>query len=87
MGAAAHVVVIGEQQRSFAHLHGQVPSMGDMPMEHGLGHEVAAPVGQFGPDIVFHYTFPAPGLYKIWVETLDANSQLMTASYVLSVPE
>ncbi len=83
LGAAAHVVVIGEQQSSFAHLHGRLP---DAAGDHGHAPSARPPQGQFGPNIVFDYTFPTSGLYKIWVETLDVNSNLMTASYVLSVP-
>jgi Cu+-exporting ATPase len=84
LGAAAHVVVIGEHQSSFAHLHGRVPEPEASAADHG--HDTAVVPSQFGPNIVFDYTFPAPGLYKIWVETLDVNSRLMTAPYVLFVP-
>jgi len=86
LGAAAHVVVIGEQQSSFAHLHGRVSDAANATGDHGHAPSAGPPQGQFGPNIVFDYTFPTSGLYKIWVETLDVNSDLMTASYVLYVP-
>jgi P-type Cu+ transporter len=88
LGAPAHVVVIGEGQSSFAHLHGFVaePESGSVNHGHGNGHGAGTTANQFGPNIMFDYTFPAPGFYKIWVQTLDADSQLITADYVLSVP-
>jgi Cu+-exporting ATPase len=88
LGAPAHVVVIGEHQSSFAHLHGFVPEPRSSNVSHGHGndHGAAATSSQFGPNIMFDYTFPAPGFYKIWVQTLDQDSQLITADYVLAVP-
>ncbi|MFN0073908.1 MAG: hypothetical protein ACKVVP_20705, partial [Chloroflexota bacterium] len=82
LGAAAHVVVIGDQHQSFAHLHGQLPRAANV---HGDGHGASTLPNQFGPNIVFDYTFPTTGLYKIWVETRDVNARLMTASYVVFV--
>jgi Cu+-exporting ATPase len=88
LGAPAHVVVIGEHQSSFAHLHGFIPEPESATANHGhgSGHGAATPSSQFGPNVMFDYTFPAAGIYKIWVQTLDADGQLITADYVLTVP-
>jgi Cu+-exporting ATPase len=37
----------------------------------------------FGPDIEFHHTFPAPGLYKLWAQFQTHDGRVITADFVV----
>ena len=76
LGAWAHVIVIGERWKSFAHAH---------PLEAtdaGYAHtHVAGPV----PSAVHIVTnFPTPGLYKLWAQFQQAGD-VLTVPFVVRV--
>ena len=37
----------------------------------------------YGPEIGFHHTFAAPGLYKVWGQFLDHHGNVITADFVV----
>ena len=39
-----------------------------------------------GPVVTFGPVFPAPGVYKLWVQ-FQRRGQVVTASFVVTVPE
>jgi P-type Cu+ transporter len=85
LGAPAHVVILDEAASGFAHTHGEAvdaaPSAG-----HGDAHGGHAAEGAtYGPEIAFHHTFAAPGLYKVWGQFLDHHGNVITADFVVRV--
>jgi Cu+-exporting ATPase len=80
LGAASHVVVLDAQARNFAHVHAVA---GDMPPT-GMETMDQAPPARFGPTLAFSHTFPAPGLYKVWVQFARAG-QVHTVAWVVPV--
>ncbi len=86
LGAPAHVVILSEDAQSFAHTHGEQAGAGtddhggQASAEDG-GH--AAEGAGFGPEIAFHHTFPAPGLYKVWGQFQAHDGQVITADFVV----
>jgi Cu+-exporting ATPase len=75
LGEAAHVVLLSEDTSVFAHTHGEQHGAGGAT---GHGH-----AGQFGPEIEFRYTFPKPGLYKLWGQFQAADGRVITADFVV----
>ncbi len=49
----------------------------------GAGQEGHAIADAFGPEIAFHHTFPAPGLYKVWGQFQTHDGQVVTADFVV----
>jgi Cu+-exporting ATPase len=41
----------------------------------------------FGPEIEFHHTFPAAGLYKLWGQFRTERGEVMTADFVVRITE
>jgi P-type Cu+ transporter len=78
LGAPAHVVVLDEAGRSFVHAHGEAAGEA-----HGTAAAAAGAGGPYGPEIVFHHTFPTPGLYKIWGEFQTRDGRVVTADFVV----
>jgi hypothetical protein len=39
--------------------------------------------GGSGPEISFHHTFDAPGLYKLWVQFQTSDNRIITADFVV----
>jgi Cu+-exporting ATPase len=92
LGAPAHVVILSEDAEKFAHTHGEQPGA-------GLDHEAAPTdehaatdngeqghaTGEttYGPEIVFHHTFPTPGLYKVWGQFQTHDGQVIAADFVV----
>lgn len=71
LGAPAHVAVVSEDTREFAHTHGEDGASGSGGSEgHGGEGEHAGHSGKqtYGPRIGFHHTFDEPGAYKVWAE-------------------
>ena len=86
LGAPAHVVILSEDVGTFAHTHGEQvgASAGDAHGEEGGshgGHDAAG--ATYGPEIAFHHTFSAPGLYKVWGQFQDHHGQVITADFVV----
>jgi hypothetical protein len=42
-------------------------------------------VAAFGPEVRFTYTFPRPGRYRLWFQTMR-GSQVVTVPTVVDVP-
>ena len=88
LGAPAHVVILDEAAATFAHTHGEAVG-GTVAAGHGDSH--AGGHGDagatYGPEIAFHHTFAAPGLYKVWGQFLDHHGQVITADFVVRVAQ
>jgi len=84
LGAPAHIVIIDQQNASFAHTHGEQVGA-ESGTHQSSGSEQAMAGTMYGPDIAFHYTFPAPGLYKVWGQFQTQDGQVLTAAYVVRV--
>jgi Cu+-exporting ATPase len=84
LAAAAHVAIVDESGRSFAHTHAEVAvaeaDHADEAGGHG-GHDTAA---SFGPDLKVDYTFGHPGTYKLWVQVLY-NGEVVTVPFTVEV--
>jgi Cu+-exporting ATPase len=90
LGAPAHVVVLSQDGQTFAHTHGEAAG----GHETGAADAEAAPTaaadhghagGTFGPEISFHHTFAAPGLYKVWGQFQTHEGEVITADFVVQV--
>lgn len=79
LAAAAHVAIVSEDGRDFAHTHGEPVGI----VHAGSGMD-AVPAS-FGPDVTVQHTFPRPGLYKLWVQVQTHDSQNITAAFVVRV--
>jgi hypothetical protein len=78
LSAAGHVIVADEHLRTITHGHGEI--------EDPDGNEVwPLPGTRFGPEVGYHHTFAAPGLYKVWGQFRTANDQVVTADFVVRV--
>jgi Cu+-exporting ATPase len=92
LGAPAHVAIVSEDTREFAHTHGEAyaseeeGSGGRSEAEAaGEGEQADHGEGQtFGPEIGFHHTFETPGLYKVWAQ-FNHHGDVTTVPFVLEV--
>jgi Cu+-exporting ATPase len=85
LGAPAHVVILDEAAGGFAHTHGEAVSA-TASAGHGDAHGGHGAEGTtYGPEIAFHHTFAAPGLYKVWGQFLDHHGNVITADFVVRV--
>lgn len=76
LGAAAHLVMLPE---NFDYLH--VHPIGDFPED-----PVELDALNFGPEIVFHASFPNEGLYKGWIQLeRRGQSAIETMPFVIRV--
>ncbi len=81
LGEAAHLVILSEDAQTFAHVHGEKPGSGGMA---GMGAEASADKNaKYGPEIDSHYTFPTPGLYKVWGQFQADDGHVITADFVV----
>lgn len=84
LGAPAHVIVLGMDGGHFGHTHGEAPAAG--PQGHG-GHGAHAGHGgastSLGPEVRFHYRFPAPGLYKVWAQMRTPHHGVISPGFVV----
>lgn len=71
LGAAGHLVVLGEGATRFVHTH----PTGDEHAGHG---------GPISPTIQFEATFPTAGKYKLWAQ-LQRGGQEIVAPFVVEV--
>ena len=69
LGAFGHCTIISQDTERFLHTH---------PMDERAG------VARGGPDVVFHTSFPAAGLWKIWAQ-FNWHGKIITAEFVVSV--
>lgn len=96
LGAAAHFAIWSADLATFTHEHGVLQELGTMDNleqghEHGGGqHEEHMPEGSlpaaFGPAVFLHYTFPYPGLYKIFGQFARGENVLTTDFMVAVAP-
>ena len=84
LGARGHTVVVSGDGKTYLHTH---PAEGGMEgMNHGTGGhgEHTAGGGEKGGDVIFHTSFPEPGIYKVWGQ-FRHGGKIITASYVLNI--
>src|SRR5262249_26324500 len=79
LGAPAHVVILSEDAQTFVHTHGEQVGSQTEPMQHG-GADTAT---GYGPEIAFEYTYPTPGLYKLWGQFQTHDGRVITADFVV----
>jgi Cu+-exporting ATPase len=78
LSAAGHVIVTDEHLRTITHGHGEI--------EDPSGNEIwPLPGTRFGPEVGFHHTFAAPGLYKVWGQFRTGAGEVITADFVVRV--
>jgi len=80
LGAWAHVIVVGENLRSFAHAH-PIETAGTATPVHT--HVLA---GSAPKEIHITTSFPAPGLYKLWGQ-FQQSGKVLTVPFVLRAGE
>ncbi|MBI2755964.1 MAG: copper-translocating P-type ATPase [Chloroflexi bacterium] len=93
LGAPAHAVIASQDTQTFAHVHGaQVGpetaangASADNTMAGMTGMGETAAQGPFGPEITFNYTFPTPGLYKVWGQFGGPDGSVITADFTVRV--
>ncbi|MBC8163650.1 MAG: copper-translocating P-type ATPase, partial [Roseiflexaceae bacterium] len=90
LAAPAHVVVLSENGQAFAHTHGEAAgtsaaSTVPVASQSTAAAEHAETSAAYGPDIRFHHTFAAPGLYKIWGQFQTHDGEVVTADFVVRV--
>jgi hypothetical protein len=92
LGAPAHVAIVSEDTLEFAHTHGEA-DVSEEDGSGGHGETEAAEEGEhadhgggqtFGPEIGFHHTFEAPGLYKVWAQ-FNHHGNVSTVPFVVEV--
>ena len=72
------MIVADERLRTISHGHGEI--------EDPNGDEVwPLPGTRFGPEVGYHHTFAAPGLYKVWGQFKTADGEVVTADFVVHV--
>ena len=87
LGAAAHVVILTEGARTFAHTHGESLGTGShhgpAGDTHGGAQSGHGPAETIGPEVTFQHTFLEPGLYRVWGQFQAADGQLITADFIV----
>ena len=78
LSAAGHVIVADERLHTITHGHGDI--------EDPNGNELwPLPGIRFGPEVGYHHTFAAPGLYKLWGQFRTSAGEVVTADFVVHV--
>ena len=75
MGAMGHVVALGKDGKPFLHIHPMDSKGGGHDME-GMDHSKMDHKPTPG-EIVFHASFPQPGLYKVWGQFVRGKQMLI----------
>jgi P-type Cu+ transporter len=76
LAAAGHVVVMPADTSSFAHEHAEVEDAEGRPV-------FALPGQRFGPELDFHFRFPAAGLYQLWGQFQLADGTVLTVPFTV----
>ncbi len=95
LDAPAHIAIVSADGTTFAHTHGLIDG-DDAHSAHGAeGHDTdegenaahahSATGDHFGPEIIIHHPFDAPGMYKIWVQFRDQRGEVVTVDFVTEV--
>jgi len=81
LGADGHAAVASADLAWVSHTHAWYPGMEDVPP----GHDMAWIYK--GPELPFHFTFPTPGPYKMWVQfaRTDAPDTPYVADFAFDV--
>jgi len=84
LGAAAHVAIVSEDTRAFAHTHGEAAGQGNGHAGHGAMAEMEMDTvpAAFGPEVTFTHSFARPGLYKIWGQ-FGYHGRVLTVPFVV----
>jgi hypothetical protein len=80
MGAMGHAFILSSDSQKSLHAH---PMEGGMSHHEGHGNHGAKPQSG-GADVIFHTTFPTPGLYKAWGQ-FKHQGKVITVGFVVSV--
>lgn len=81
LAAAAHFAIWSIDLNIFAHEHGVLTHE---TAEDHAAHEASALPSSFGPDVFLHYTFPYPGLYKIFGQ-FKRGEEIITTEFMVEV--
>lgn len=84
LGAAAHVALVSEDTREFAHTHGEDVNGGSGEVSESGGHEHGGGGQTFGPKISFTHTFEEDGAYKVWAQ-FNHHGEVVTVPFVVEV--
>jgi Cu+-exporting ATPase len=76
LAAAAHMVVVGADGRTFAHEHADVRDRHGKPV-------FALPGQAFGPDLPVHLHLDAPGRYRVWAQVRLEDGRVVTAPFTV----
>lgn len=68
LGADGHVVLVNDSLSWVSHTHAWFPDMESMTPTMTMPHVYD------GPELPFHYIFPASGTYKLWVQFVRASA-------------
>ena len=71
LGMAGHLIVRSDDGAIFGHVH-------------AVGAMSAASTGRYGPEIRFAYTFPQPGVYRLWAQ-FQYTGQIVSVPILLTV--
>lgn len=82
LGAMGHLVIVDEAGEQFLHAHPMNESTESSPHTHAPGEGHAPERG--GPEVTFHTSFPAPGVYKMWGQ-FQRGGRILTAPFVVRV--
>lgn len=85
LGMPAHAIAISEDQATFIHAHGMRPGSGGHGGHGGHGeHGGTTDAGAAPNDLDINVTFPAAGLYKLFVQVKRGDA-IVTAPFVVRV--
>lgn len=95
LDAPAHIAIVSADGTTFAHTHGLIDGDDDHGAHGAEGHDTdegehaaythSATSDRFGPEIIIHHPFDAPGMYKIWVQFRDQRGEVITVDFVTEV--
>ncbi len=95
LDAPAHIAIVSADGTTFAHTHGLIDGDDDHSAHSAEGHNTdegenaahahSATGDRFGPEIIIHHPFDAPGMYKIWVQFRDQRGEVVTVAFVTEV--
>lgn len=82
LGAQAHGILLMKDSLDFAHLH----STGKADEANGaaMSHATMGISTSKGPDIIFTYTFPGSGIYKLFTQ-FQHEGKVITSDYIFNV--
>lgn len=92
LGALMHIAIISADLKYYAHVHGEMPAYerkmhkirppGPMMGMTDMGDMHMKTPPRFGPEIGFHYVFPAKGLYQIFSQ-FERRGKVVLTSFMV----